>query len=379
MIKKIHLLFENIISKFNNRYEYDPFCFALGYYESLKTERTERTVRTVIQKGKSVKSKYLNNVNSYTDFINLHGRQTDKNILNILMKNQQAISSITNIPTFSYIVNVNHSDFHATAINKDDIDSIVNMIYEYKDETQINLILHSLGGSTHAAIKIVKTLHNKFDKVNFLIPSVAYSAATMMCMSANKITMTPESSLAPFDVYYPSPETGKRLPIKTLMKCAKEARRAHNPLCIFIPKSLYSNWNGEMITDTLKNCKASSKIITQYPIQWLMKYMFKELNTEKEYLSRYVLLPFWKRFSKNGRKAHKIIKYFINTGEQMSHDSPIMFNDLKDSGLKVELADGELLELLRETSFLSKELFNDTTICKLFINNEKYHISYSEK
>jgi len=88
-------------------------------------------------------------------------------------------------------------------------------------------------------------------------------------------------------------------------------------------------------------------------------------------------MPFWKRFTSNGRKANRIIKLFINTGTTLSHSTPIMYHDLKDTGLNVSKADDELLKLLRETYQLSDVLFQNSTIKKLYTSSDKSFFNFS--
>ncbi|MDQ7061863.1 MAG: hypothetical protein Q9M43_12375 [Sulfurimonas sp.] len=122
----------------------------------------------------------------------------------------------------------------------------------------------------------------------------------------------------------------------------------------------------------IRNCKSNLQIIINFPTYWLMKYTFKAYITNNENFDRYVLTPLWKHFTRNGRKARKIVKFFIETGVKFGHDTPIMHTHIEHSGLNIELAKGELSEILRETTFLSMKIFEDKTIHKIFLNKFTY-------
>jgi ClpP class serine protease len=57
------------------------------------------------------------------------------------------------------------------------------------EEREVDLILHSPGGSAEAAESIVEYLRTRFDRVRVIVPVAAMSAATMMALSADEIVM----------------------------------------------------------------------------------------------------------------------------------------------------------------------------------------------
>lgn len=64
---------------------------------------------------------------------------------------------------------------------------------------KLQLLLYSLGGQTEAPWKIVNTLRQFCQTFEVIVPYKAYSAATMICMGADKILMTRKSELGPVD------------------------------------------------------------------------------------------------------------------------------------------------------------------------------------
>ncbi len=344
----------------------DADCFAYTYYNSLKKQK--RSIQIHVYKGEQVESKNLSTLNSFYSYEENNGSLTPNNIISFIQENQKKLSEHMGCPVISYLTNINGAPISDNINIRDhDIQEFENLIANIDNSIEeISIILHSLGGRTEATHKIVEFIRSRFKKVNYIVPSTAHSAAAMMCMSGDKIILTPTSSLGPFDIYIPSPLTKRYLPATEMLKLAKEAKQVSNPFNIFISSKLYEGWNAEIIRNTIFDCKSALKRSKQYPSYWLSKYMFR---SDKFNFINYTNIPFWKLLSRKGRKINRIVNLFVNTGTKLSHDTPIMYNDLKDMGLNVELAENELLDLIRETSLLSTKLFERSTITKLYISS----------
>ena len=57
------------------------------------------------------------------------------------------------------------------------------------DAKELDLILHSPGGSPSAAEGIVSYLRSRFDDIRVIVPLKAMSAATMVACAANQIVL----------------------------------------------------------------------------------------------------------------------------------------------------------------------------------------------
>ena len=87
-------------------------------------------------------------------------------------------------------------------LNSDNI--IKHVIEDLKQDTSVNndklsVILTTNGGSLSPVERIVNVFRNFYSEVYFIIPDYAYSAGTIMCMSADKIYMNYYSVLGPID------------------------------------------------------------------------------------------------------------------------------------------------------------------------------------
>lgn len=85
------------------------------------------------------------------------------------------------------------------SIDLSDVEGFVDLINSIPDSNEVDVLLHSPGGRPDATERIVYILRGKFNKVNFLIPHSAYSAATMLSLSGNKIILHPNATLGPID------------------------------------------------------------------------------------------------------------------------------------------------------------------------------------
>ena len=65
--------------------------------------------------------------------------------------------------------------------------------------SRIVLFLNTAGGSAEAAEKMVEIIRHHYDEVFFVVPDVAFSAGTILCMAGDRIYMDYSSSLGPID------------------------------------------------------------------------------------------------------------------------------------------------------------------------------------
>jgi len=87
------------------------------------------------------------------------------------------------------------------------------------DSDELDLIIHSPGGSSEVTEQIVNYLREKFDSLRVLVPQAAMSAATLMCCAADEVVMGYHSGLGPTDPQMLIPtKTGQRwVPAQTIV------------------------------------------------------------------------------------------------------------------------------------------------------------------
>lgn len=84
------------------------------------------------------------------------------------------------------------------SIDESDLRAFMEVIHGLSQD-DLDIILHSPGGSPVATEQIVEYVRTKFDDVRIFIPQAAMSAATLMCCAADTIVMGDHSSLGPID------------------------------------------------------------------------------------------------------------------------------------------------------------------------------------
>src|SRR3989344_2275034 len=224
-------------------------------------------------------------------------------------------------------------------IDLTDVDGFTDLINSVKGNGSVDVLLHSPGGRPDATERLVGLLRGKFDEVNFLIPHSAYSAATMLALSGNSIILHPSAILGPID---PQINGVPARSIKRGFEKAKEriAKEGPEALPAYIP--LIEKYSLEL----LELCEDSEKLSKDLVSAWLKKYMFKGEKVDK--------------------KIKKAVSYFSDYDTHLMHSRPLPIDKLTAFGLKIELADDTLQDLLWEAYILLNGFFNVSPFVKLY-------------
>ena len=217
-------------------------------------------------------------------------------------------------------------------IDLTDVDGFTDLINSVKGNGSVDVLLHSPGGRPDATERLVGLLRGKFNEVNFLIPHSAYSAATMFALSGNNIVLHPSATLGPID---PQINGIPARSIKRGFEKIKEriAKEGPETLPAYIP--LIEKYS----LDLLELCEDSEKLSRELVSTWLKKYMFKG---DKKAIG----------------KVRKAVNYFSDYDKHLLHSRPLPLEKLSEFGLKIELADDELQDLLWEAYILLNGFFN---------------------
>src|SRR5579859_2458346 len=84
------------------------------------------------------------------------------------------------------------------SIAEEDVQGLMEVVHGLAGPN-LDLILHSPGGSAEAAEAFVAYLRSKFEHIRVIVPHAAMSAATMIACAADLITMGKHSFLGPTD------------------------------------------------------------------------------------------------------------------------------------------------------------------------------------
>ncbi len=145
---------------------------------------------------------------------------------------------------------------------------------------ELDLILHSPGGSPEAAESIVHYLREKFDNVRVIVPHLAMSAATMIACSANKVVMGKQSSLGPTDpqLVLQTPLGMRPVPAQAILEQFERAKvECRDPRLLRALAPILPQYG----PDVLVTCENTSKLTRSLVWQWLRTYMLAHLPPRK--------------------------------------------------------------------------------------------------
>jgi hypothetical protein len=159
------------------------------------------------------------------------------------------------------------------SISPNDIHGFMEALYGITDNN-LDLIIHSPGGSPEAAEAIVEYLRAKFDHVRVFVPHMAMSAATMIACAADQIVMGNHSFIGPIDPQLQlTTAFGPRfVPAQAIMQQFEMAKtESIDPAKIraWLPML------GQYGPDLLATCINASDLSKALVSKWLAKYMFK--------------------------------------------------------------------------------------------------------
>lgn len=187
-------------------------------------------------------------------------------------------------------------------IGLQDIPGFMEALSDVK-EKQLDLILHSPGGSAEAAESVVTYLRKRFDHIRIFIPVAAMSAATMIALSADEIVMGQHSQLGPIDPQFivNTPEGPRSAPAKAILNqfelAKKECKDASN-LAAWMP--ILRGYMPGLLTQ----CEDSRTLGVKMVSTWLKQYMFagdKDAETKADAIAEW--FADYESFQSHGRRV----------------------------------------------------------------------------
>ena len=230
------------------------------------------------------------------------------------------------------------------SIDLDDVDGFTDLVDSVANRSEVDVLLHSPGGSPEATERIVELLRTRFEKVCFLIPHSAYSAATMLALSGDEIVLHRSASLGPID-----PQING-IPARALKRGFEKAKRAlqeegPEALPAYVP--LIEKYSLEL----LEICEDYEQLSRELVTDWLSRYMFKGDETKQELVE-------------------KAVSFFSNYDNHRTHSRALTYNKIQDLGISISLADEMLESLLWEAHILLNDFFNITPFVKIYENSK---------
>jgi ATP-dependent protease ClpP protease subunit len=262
------------------------------------------------------------------------------------------IESITQRPLIVYAANTRIGGFYVpNTIDDSDITGFSDLI-ESIDSKEIDILLHSPGGSAEATERIVNLLRENFSHIRFLVPNSAYSAATMLALCGDEILMDERSTLGPIDpqIIITTPQGITSAPVQDILNGFERIRQILKD----DPGSLgaYLPMLQKYDLHIFETCENAIELAHSLAQEWLEKYMLKDDPRKKE-------------------KAAHIAEKLGKHKEYLSHGRTIGIRQCKEIELVVkDLRDmPQLRDELWKLYCLIEILFDRTPMVKLFENS----------
>lgn len=230
----------------------------------------------------------------------------------IRQKYLKALSDLTGRDTILYASKWTTGGLPSNLISiiDEDLQGFMEAVYGLKNPN-LDLILHTGGGSAEATDAIVSYLRQKFDNIRVIIPQAAMSAGTMLACSADTIVMGKHSFIGPIDPQIMSQNTGF-IPAHSILeqfdKAQEEIKTDPAKLTSWIP--MLSQYGPALLVLCKNQIEFGEKLVRS----WLDSYMFK---------------------GEDGTKATEISKYLSAHSNFLTHSKHISLVKAKELGLKI--------------------------------------------
>jgi hypothetical protein len=186
------------------------------------------------------------------------------------------------------------------------------------DSRELDLILHSPGGTVEASEQIVTYLRRRFDHIRLIVPGCALSSATLLACAADRIVLAEHATLGPIDPivdwsYQGSYHSTSAQTIINEFSIAQSNinNKRNNPVLWIDKLKRYP-------PGLLATCKAQIQLSRELAQRWLERYMFAGEEGTPE-------------------KAEMISAWLADSRQFVSSLRPLMYDQAAGKGLKVEL------------------------------------------
>lgn len=229
------------------------------------------------------------------------------------------------------------------SINDEDLQGIMEVICGLNG-SELDLIIHSPGGSPMAAEGIVTYLRSKFSNIRVVVPQLAMSAATMIACAGDSILMGKHSFLGPIDPQLQlSTSLGARsVPAQAVLdQFDRAVKECQDPSKLAAWMPMLSQYG----PDLLAVCENSIGMARDLVRGWLRQYMF---HSDPQ----------------AARKARRIADWLSQHNYFKSHGRHIPRTELVNRGLVVEQLedDQNLQDLVLSVFHATTHTFGGPTV-----------------
>lgn len=217
------------------------------------------------------------------------------------------------------------------------------------DKENLDLILHTPGGSLEATKEIINYLRAIYQHIRVIVPVKAMSGGTMIACSSDEILMGPYSHLGPTD---PQILLGNSyVPVGAIIKefnLALESVKNEPTSALIWKDRLKSVPVG--LYQSIQNMQNNSN---KYLVELLKNNMLKDDDNKEQ-------------------KANDIVEYLNNPDAHTSHGQGINIDKLKERHLNVTNlhSDRKLEDLVLTIYHISSRIFQTSPVQKIIANHK---------
>lgn len=164
------------------------------------------------------------------------------------------------------------ADPELLSITDEDLQALMETLHGLKGPN-LDLIIHSPGGSAEAVEGIVLYLRSKFSHSRVIIPQQAMSAATMLACAANEIVMGKHSFIGPIDPQIILPTQFGRTVVAAwavLEQFENATEECQDPKKMAAWLPLLAQYPPGLLTE----CRHAIKLSEELVQEWLSRFMF---------------------------------------------------------------------------------------------------------
>ena len=219
-----------------------------------------------------------------------------------------------------------------TVIAQDCIDPFVDLLEKIGPTKRMSLLLHTNGGHTLAAWRLVNLIRIFCDELEVLIPFKALSAGTLISIGADRVVMTKQAALGPID---PSVNN----PLNPLASIGGQSKQV--PVSVESVRGYLDAAREELKIEGEEALTSVLLNLTSHIHPLVLGEIFRT-QAQIRYLAQ-KLLP---RQVEDEEKVKSIIDFLC--ADSGSHDYTIDRREATELGLKIEKPSDELYRLLRK-------------------------------
>ena len=243
-------------------------------------------------------------------------------------------------------------------IAPDCIDAFVDLLDNIGPTNRISLILHTNGGQTLAAWRLINLVRMFCDELEVLVPSKALSAGTLMSIGADKIVMTKQAILGPID---PSVNN----PLNPQVNIGGQLKQV--PVSVESVRGYLSLTREELRIEGRKNLTEVLIDLSKH----IHPLVLGETYRTREQI-RFLANKLLPRQIKDKEKVKSIVDFLCS--DSGSHDYTIDRREAAELGLNIEKPSTEFYELLKKVHLSYSEelqLLNPFTAKEVFAESEE--------